>query len=123
MILCVFHSEISWVHQHPVHPCFLCQCMCIALKLRTVSIPPIEWYIRFCTCLIYNYIHAGGSQAARAVAGSVVVCVLLLLLTVSSVTIYLILKRKGFTLSMNSECMGKQEANNIIVTEDTVKNE
>ena len=23
--LCVFHSEISWVHQHPVHPCFLRQ--------------------------------------------------------------------------------------------------
>ena len=25
MTLCVFHSEISWVHQHPVHPCFLRQ--------------------------------------------------------------------------------------------------
>ena len=65
-------------------------------------------------------IHAGGSQAARAVAGSVVGCMLLLLLTVSSVTIcIIILKRKGFTLSTNSNSkasMGKQEAN--FVTDD-----
>ena len=27
MTLVVFHSEISWVHQHLVYPCFLCQCL------------------------------------------------------------------------------------------------
>ena len=67
---------------------------------------------------MFNYIHAEGSQAARVVAGSVVGCVLLLLLAVASVTIRLVLKQKGFTLSTNSNCMGKQEAN--IVTEDNI---
>ena len=67
-------------------------------------------------------IHAGGIQAAKAVGGIVGGCVLLLLLTVSSVTTCLILKRKGFTLSTNSSSktsVGKQQEVNII-TEDNI---
>ena len=40
--LCIFHSEISRVHQHPVHPCFLRQCKAAESKPQIKKIMIVQ---------------------------------------------------------------------------------